>query len=211
VPDNFERVVAAAERIARSRQASLVAESLDVLRGHEGEGSAAYFGAWSALVPEWAGFAARTRRPPRDPANAVLSFGYTLLTQEAAGAVAACGLEPSFGFLHVDDHKRPSLALDLIEELRPVVVDTAVLTALRGGVLVDSHFRREVDSNAVLLTDEGRRRLLDLYELRMLQTFRHVVAGKVVTYRMGLLLQARQLAAAIRSGVPEYEPVSLRR
>jgi CRISP-associated protein Cas1 len=206
-----ENVSSAGARIERARRSVLDAAAVENVRGHEGDGSAAYFGAFSSLLPDWAGFVGRNRNPPLDPANAALSYGYTLLSTEATGAVAAAGLDPSFGYLHLDAKQRPSLALDLMEEFRPLIIDTIVITAFRGGILQPDHFRSEHKIPGVLLTEEGRRRFIAQYELRRLQTFRHLPSRKMVNYRMALLLQARQIALAVRRGVPEYEAIVLRR
>ncbi len=201
----------AADQIEDSRRLALEAPLVDIVRGHEGAASAAYFGALPSLFDDWTGFETRRRHPPLDPVNAALSFGYTLLTSEAVGAVAAAGLEPSLGYLHVDDASRPSLALDLVEEFRSPVVDSVVISMFHKQELTQRHFRNEEKSAAVLLTDEGRRRFIDNYERRMLTTFRHQPTGKIVTYRRALLLQARQIASAVRHGKADYTSVVWRR
>ncbi len=176
------------------------------LMGVEGSATSAYFSALDDLLPEGVTFPGRVRRPPTDPVNACLSFGYTLLTAEAVGAIAAAGLDPVVGFLHADQAARPSAALDLMEEFRPLIVDTVVLDMFRRKMLTNGHFRHE--GNAVLLNDAARKKFLDRFERRMLTPAFHSGSGKKVTYRRMLLLQARNLARAIEHRRPRlYEPV----
>ena len=119
------------------------ADNLDVLRGMEGQAAAAYFSAWPVLVnAAGISFEGRKRRPPPDPVNILLSFGYTLLCNQAQGMVEAAGMDPYLGALHAPSYGRPSLALDLIEEFRPIVVDTAVLRAINTGMLTPRDFFR---------------------------------------------------------------------
>jgi CRISP-associated protein Cas1 len=132
------------------------AEAPAELMGVEGASARAYFGVLGELMPDSLGFAGRNRRPPLDVVNAGLSYGYALLLAEAVAALCAVGLDPAVGLLHADDDDRPSLALDLIEEFRPLVVDQVVVTAARGGLLRPEHGRREDGVPGVLLTRAGR-------------------------------------------------------
>ncbi len=196
--DSAERLAALAERLsAFDRVASLL--------GVEGTATAEYFSVFGSLLPHGVKFPGRVRRPPTDPVNAALSFGYTVLTGEAVGAVAAAGLDPSAGFLHLDQATRPSLALDLIEEFRPLVVDTVVLDLFRRRMLTERNFRKE--GNAMLLNDDGREKFLHRFERRMLTTFHHTPTSRKVTYRRGLFLQARSIARTISTGRVLYEPI----
>ena len=206
-----EGFVEAAKAIEKARNGALSADLVEVVRGFEGAGSAAYFGVLPALFPEWTGFSKRVRRPPTDAVNSALSFGYKLLTSEATGAAAAAGLDPAFGYLHEDAYARPSLACDLVEEFRAPIIDSVVAAAFRGGVLTEQHFRTENGSSAVFLTDEGRRRFIERYEQRMLTQSKHLPSGKQTTYRRALFLQARQVAGAVKTGIPCFEPMGWRR
>lgn len=183
---------------------------LNVLLGVEGAAARSYFKAFGMLLPDDFQFEVRSRRPPMDPVNAALSFGYALLTGEAVSAAASAGLDPSVGFLHGDDDGRPSLALDLMEEFRPLVVDTTVLNLFRRNRLTADHFRSEDGRPGVLFTDEGRRRFLNAFEERMLTVFAHVPSGRRVSYRRGLYLQAVQFSAVLAGSEPAYRPVSWR-
>ncbi|MGH2771329.1 MAG: CRISPR-associated endonuclease Cas1, partial [Actinomycetota bacterium] len=191
------------------RRAALQAPTIPALMGVEGSASRDYFQAIALLLPEEAGFGGRNRRPPRDPANAALSFGYTLLLGEAVAALSVAGLDPHVGFLHAEDQGRPSLALDLVEEFRPLLVDTVVLELFRRRILTSESFRRDQEK-AVYLKDGPRRTFLAAFEERLLTRFAHVPSGTRTSYRRGVLLQARQLAGLVLGYADEYRPVSWR-
>ena len=122
--------------------------------GLEGEGASAYFGAIRTLLPSWAGFDGRNRRPPRDPFNACLSYGYAVLEGTILTAIGAAGLEPFAGFLHSDRSGKPSLTLDLIEEFRQPVVDRVALRLFRLRQLREEHFDQQ--PGRVLFTEKGK-------------------------------------------------------
>jgi CRISPR-associated protein Cas1 len=204
-----EPCLAAARAIEGRRRASLECQDIPALMGVEGSAAHPYFVALSALLDPAFGFRGRRRRPPPDPVNALLSLGYTPLVRECAGAAAAAGFDPNVGFLHARERARPSLALDLVEEFRAPVVDTAVLEALRGGALGPGDFRYE-DGGACRLTDTGLRRFLGLFEQRMLTTFAHVPSGQRLSYRRAPVppgSAARRVPAELRD---DYRPVSWR-
>ena len=208
--DGITGVVEDAHDLDRLWQRAVASTSVDEARGIEGAASAAYFKAFSRLVPEPFSFESRNRQPPRDPVNALMSFGYTITLSHIVGAVASCGLDPTAGFLHVEDATRPSLALDLLEEFRPLIVDTTVLNVLRRGILTPQHFRADDPKQGTRLTEQGRKRYLAALEDRVLELFGHVPSGKRVSYRRSFFLQARSVANAINAGQPDYEPVSWR-
>ncbi len=155
------------ENIARLEQAIApidTTENINSLCGLEGAGSAAYFGCFNQLIrTQEFTFHNRNRRPPTDPVNSLLSFGYSLLRHDVQGAINIVGFDPYLGYLHSDRYGRPSLALDLMEEFRPLVVDTVVLTALNKGILTPADFTTEPLSGAVSLLPEGRKTFLRLY------------------------------------------------
>jgi len=202
------QATAAAGRLLSSARAAASASGLRQLRGIEGSASRTYFGVWKHLLPADVGFGGRNRRPPRDPANAVLSYTYTMLTGMCAAALEGAGLDHHVGFLHDDEDGRPSLALDLVEEFRPLVADTVTLECFRRRTLTPADFRSR--DGGVLLVDEGRRRLLGAFEERMLTRFAHVPSGTRTTYRRALFLQARQIAALVRDATAVYTPVRWR-
>lgn len=205
-----DRLVRAADSILQRARDVNRAEGVAVAMGLEGAASADYFSVFDSLFPEWVEFPGRRRNPPTDPVNALLSYGYTILTSEATGALASVRLDAAFGFLHHDARDRPSLALDLIEEFRPLIVDAAVVNAVRRGTLTASDFRSDERNGGILLTENGRRKYLAALETRMLEVFTHLPTGRRASYRRAIFLQARQIAAAVESGDPVYESVRWR-
>lgn len=178
------------------------AGTIEEIMGIEGAAARAYFQALGVLVPEPLRFEGRSRRPPMDVVNAALSFGYTLLLGEATAALAAAGLDPAIGLLHTPADRRPSLALDLIEEFRPLVVEQVVVTAARNRRLRPEHGRAEEGRIGVLLTKAGRQALIDGYERRMLHTTRGALPGYAGSLRRHLHRQAQRLAAYVERGEP---------
>lgn len=169
---------------------------LDEHGGPEGAATREYFRAWrDDIETDW-GFTARLRRPPPDPVNAMLSFGYTLLASEAIAALCTAGLDPAVGFLHQARWGRPNLALDLMEEFRPVLVDAVVLRCLATGIVRQEDFTIEPDAGC-RMNPRARHSFLAAYERRMLTLYTHEPAGRRVSHRVGIGLQARALARAI--------------
>jgi CRISPR-associated protein Cas1 len=184
------------------------ASGLDELLGIEGNLAAYYFASFKHLIRPKAvsdlafDFNARNRRPPRDPVNAMLSFGYSMLAKECAVALAATGLDPFWGFYHQPRHGRPALALDLMEEFRPLIVDSAVISAINMGVVRDGDF--EFGSNGCMLTASGRKAFLKTYENRLDQMVSHPVFDYRVSWRRIIRVQAELLCRFIQGDVPEY-------
>jgi CRISPR-associated protein Cas1 len=178
------------------------------LMGFEGTGSAAYFKVFGLLLREGWSFEGRKRRPPTDPVNALLSFAYTLLYHQTMSAVQTVGLDPYLGFLHGSDYGKPAMALDLMEEMRPVLADSVVITAINKGILKLDDFDEHL--GAYRLTDGGRRSFLQQWEARLETERRHPVFGYKATYRRALMLQARLAARWLLDDVPEYPPLLIR-
>lgn len=200
----------AIEAIRGAEQRAERADDLDVLRGHEGEGSAAYFGVFDRLIKaEGFSFTKRVRRPPTDPVNALLSFGYALLANDVHAAVNVLGFDPYCGYLHADRYGRPSLALDLMEEFRPLLVDTTVLTCLNKRVIQFSDFTVAL-GNVHSLTPEGRKKFLLQYEERKQTEIQHPVFEYKATYQRCFELQARILAKCIQGELERYDPFVIR-
>jgi len=189
-------VISTAEALAVAGVALADAGSCDQLLGYEGTVSREYFGAWRLVLGGTWSFTARERRPPPDPVNAMLSFGYTLLVQEAVAALETAGLDSAVGFLHRGRWGRPCLALDVMEEFRPVIVDTVVLGCLTAGIVRFEEFTTAPDLGCRMGT-RARQGFLAACERRMLTLFTHELSGRRVCYRVGLGLQARALAAAL--------------
>ncbi len=144
----------------------------------------------------------RNRRPPRDPVNAMLSLAYSLLVKDVRIALCAVGFDPMVGFYHKPRHGRPALALDLMEEFRPLIADSVVLTAINTEAVQADHFVRA--AGGVALTDAGRRAFIGAYERRMDQDITHPLFGYQVTYRRVLKIQARLLGRALTGELDGY-------
>lgn len=181
---------------------------LDLLRGDEGEAARAYFQAFRYMVREGRddfGIDERTRRPPRDRMNAVLSFLYTLLRTECVAALEGVGLDPQVGFLHALRPGRPALALDLMEELRPVIADRLALTLVNRAQLRAEDFT-VYEGGAVYLNDEGRKTVILAYQKRKEEEVEHRVLGGKTPIGLIPHLQARLLARHLRNDLPHYVP-----
>lgn len=178
------------------------------LLGLEGAGTARYFGVFGGLLKDDWGFERRTKRPPRDPVNALLSFGYVLLMNQVASAVSVVGLDPYVGFLHSSQFGKPALALDVMEAFRPLVVDSVVLTVLNNRMLTERDFREEL--GVWRLTDEGRRTFLTKFEERLDTEIRHPVFDYRATYRRCLELEVRLVAKWLTGEICEFRPFMVR-
>jgi CRISPR-associated protein Cas1 len=200
-----ERVVA---RMARLLLALEGLADLDALRGAEGEAAQLYFSVFDHLIrspdPEIA-FRGRTRRPPLDPVNALLSFLYTLLTHECRSAAESVGLDPAVGFLHRDRPGRPSLALDLMEELRPVMADRLALSLFNRRQLRARDFEAR-DGGAVLLTDDARKLVLTAWQERKREERLHPFLGEKAPLGLVPFLQAQLLSRHLRGDLEAYPP-----
>ncbi len=202
-------LAAAIERLARIlRRVSLTELTLDELRGAEGEAAQVYFGVFNKLIrsPDAElSFTTRSRRPPLDPINALLSFLYTLLTHDCRSASEAVGLDPAVGFLHRDRPGRPSLALDLMEELRPILVDRLVLSLVNRRQLRSADFEKQ-DSGAVFLTDDARRTVLTAWQERKKEERKHPFLDETAPLGLVPFLQAQLLARHLRGDIDAYPP-----
>jgi len=147
------------------------AQSLDELRGVEGLAAARYFRRLGAFFPADTPFRERSRRPPKDAANALLSWTYTILLGEVEGAIRSHGLDAAVGTLHVDTANTPSLALDLLEPLRPAVADLLVLSVLNHNILRPEHFEKDLEDGGTYLTEEARKPFFSAYEQAMTRRF----------------------------------------
>ena len=209
--DNLTDVPAfqhALRRLKRIPQRLLVESDTNVLRGLEGEAAQAYFGVFDQLVRAESPllrFGGRNRRPPRDAFNALLSFLYTLLTHDCRSALETVGLDPAVGFLHRDRPGRPSLALDLAEEFRPLLGERLALSLINRKQLGQSDFRR-FDNGAVLLSDDARKTVLVAYQERKREQLQHAFLGEKVDIGLLPYLQAQLLARHLRGDLDAYPP-----
>jgi CRISPR-associated protein Cas1 len=200
------RALEALRRLARQ---ALCTGDLESLLGVEGTAAHYYFGHFAGMIKVDPGEAApafdftrRNRRPPRDPVNALLSLGYSLLVRDLTIVCHAIGFDPFIGFYHQPRFGRPALPLDLMEGFRPLIVDSVVLSAINGRMVTAADFLHAGDS--VALTPRGRKRFLQAYEQRMDALVTHPLFGYRVSYRRVLEIQARLLARVISGELRDY-------
>ena len=222
-------------KLKRASEDALETGSLETLLGVEGAAAGQYFqqfsgmikigddlaGAGEAAAPKQGAcpgeadqlafnfnFAHRNRRPPTDPVNAMLSLAYSMLTKDCTLAALAVGFDPYLGFYHQPRFGRPALGLDLMEEFRPLVAESTVLSCINNRVITERDFVRAGD--AVNLSAPGRKRFFQMYEQRMSSLITHPLFDYKVSYRRALELQARLLAKALTGEIPEYVPLLTR-
>lgn len=202
-------LAAAVLKFDASLRAALAAENLEVLRGVEGESARTYFAAFEYLIradrrqaftPD-----GRSRRPPRDRCNALLSYLYTLLTHECRSALESVGLDPQMGYLHALRPGRPALALDLVEEFRAILADRTALTLINRGQINDADFR-VTEGGGVLLTDESRRTVATAWQTRKQDVLTHPLLEAEIPCGLLPQVQARVLARTLRGDLPAYLP-----
>ncbi len=207
--DGMDAVGAAVTRIGILMRGLQNEHDLDAIRGREGDISRVYFGVLDQLITtqkESFIFHERSRRPPLDNMNALLSFIYTLLAHDCTGALEAVGLDPQVGFLHRDRPGRPSLALDLMEEFRPFFADRLALSLVNLRQVQAKGFRR-TESGAVEMTDETRKELLLAYQKRKQEDMLHPYLGQSAPLGLFFHLQALLLARHVRGDLDAYPPV----
>lgn len=197
-------------RLAAAIGQAGAAADLPALRGIEGSGSRAYFALYRAQLRGGLTFAQRTRRPPRDPVNALLSLAYTLLGEAVATALEIVGLDPYEGFYHADKYGRPALALDLLEEFRAPIADSVVLTLVNNRRLTAADFTANETTGGVYLSRDGLRVFLQAFSARLHARITHPLAGRPLTYQKCLEVQARLLAKTITGDLPAYRPLRVR-
>lgn len=184
------------------------AASIESLLGLEGAAAAHYFQAFPNMFKQTDdselrfNMDGRNRRPPTDPVNALLSFGYSMLTRSFVVALSAVGFDPFRGFFHQPRYGRPALALDMMEPFRSLIVDSSVITAINNGEIVRSDFIET--PVGVNLTDKGRKRFIAIFERRLDQEVTHPLFGYAVEYRRLFEMQARLLARYLLGEIPEY-------
>jgi len=188
--------------------ATEAAPGLPELLGIEGNAARLYFEAFPALIRAGGGaelgfdFTTRSRRPPKDPVNALLSFAYSLLAKDVAIAARAVGLDPFLGFFHQPRYGRPALALDLMEEFRPIIADSVVLSAINTGVVTGADFVRS--SLGTAMRPAGRKRFMAAYERRIEEEVTHPVFGYRISYRRVLEVQCRLLSRHLVGEIASY-------
>jgi CRISP-associated protein Cas1 len=203
-----ETVVSAAVTLANRLSDIRNAGDLDELRGHEGECANVYFGVLSSLITDQTGgfvFTRRSKRPPLDAANALLSFLYAILANDVRSALETTGLDPQVGFLHQIRPGRPSLALDIMEEFRAYLGDRVMLNLINlKQVSIDDFEVRE--SGEVRMSDDARKTVLSAYQKRKQEEITHPFLDEKMTIGLLPLVQAQLLARTIRGDLQEYPP-----
>jgi CRISPR-associated protein Cas1 len=214
-------------KLKRASEDALSATSIEELLGIEGAAASQYFQQFSGMVKvedDLPGlempvkdskqlafnfnFSNRNRRPPTDPVNAMLSLAYSMLAKDCTLAALAVGFDPYLGFYHQPRFGRPALGLDLMEEFRPLVAESTVLSCINNRVVTEKDFVRA--GQAVNLTAPGRKRFFQTYEQRMSSLITHPLFDYKVSYRRALELQARLLAKTLTGEIPEYVPLLTR-
>jgi CRISPR-associated protein Cas1 len=198
--------------MARLRDAARSAAGLGELLGIEGAAAHLYFREFPTMLSDRASwsfdFQGRNRRPPRDPVNSLLSLGYSVLTKELAGVCHAVGLDPYLGFLHQPRYGRPALALDLMEEFRPLIADSVALGLINRGELDEGDFIRS--ASGTILNERGRRQFWEAWFRRLDTDVSHPEFGYRMSYRRMLEVQARQLWRYVRGDSPSYHGFTTR-
>lgn len=183
-------------------------ESKDQLRGYEGEAASLYFSVFDELILQQKTdfiFSGRNKRPPTDNVNAMLSFAYTLLTNNIASALEAVGLDPYVGVMHTERPGRVSLALDLIEELRPVLADRFVLSLINKKVVNAKDFLKK-ENGAVLMKDDARKRFLSEWQNRKKEMLTHPYLKEKIEWGVVPHVQAMLLSRYLRGDLDAYPP-----
>ena len=209
--DNISR--AALNELSRLAKVAERQDSLEALYGVEGAASRVYFSHFTDMIKVTTNkmkfdFKERNRRPPKDPINALLSFTYALLTRSMTVCLFSVGFDPYFGFFHQPRFGRPSLALDLMEEFRPIVADSVVLTLVNNNEISENDFIYR--AGAVALTEDGKKKVIRAYERRLDTLIQHPIFEYTISYRRVFEVQARLLGRYLNGEISEY-PIFLTR
>ena len=207
-PEALDRLVEAERRLTDCARRMLLASDVATMRGLEGEAASLYFGVFDDLVrvdEPALRFGGRSRRPPLDRMNALLSFLYAILGHDCRSALEAHGLDPQVGFLHADRPGRASLALDLMEELRPVLADRLALSLVNRRQVGEGDFIVEA-TGGVRITDEARKRVLVAWQDRKKAEVRHPFLGETMAFGLVASVQAQLLARHLRGDLDGYPP-----
>ncbi len=203
------KVKSASEKLSESLGRARACTSLDSLRGIEGDAAASYFGVFDELIlrdKEVFGFSTRTRRPPMDATNAMLSLFYSVLSRDCSSALRGVGLDPYIGFLHVDRPGRRSLALDCMEELRSVMVDRFVVSAINNRIVGSSDFERR-ETGEVRLGEKGRKALFEAWQNKKKETITHPFLKEKIPWGLVPFVQAQLLCKCLRGDLDGYPPL----
>lgn len=208
--NNDEQLAVSIDKIAAMATKTDTVNNMDTLRGYEGNATRSYFKVFGQLFKERTefDFECRNRRPPKDPVNALLSFGYAMLAKDVTSALMKAGLDPYLGIYHVSHYGRPALALDLMEEFRCIIVDSTVLRTINSGMIEGKDF--EGYFGGVQMSEKGRKSFFAAYQQRLSQEITHPIFGYTLPYRRIIELQARFLAKVIRGELSDYTAFRVR-
>ncbi|MGP1385387.1 MAG: CRISPR-associated endonuclease Cas1 [Thainema sp.] len=202
-----EKAVQAIETLAELMETVTTVESLESMLGYEGTGANLYFQAYASLLKGKFEFEKRTRRPPTDPVNSLLSLGYTLLSQNVHAMVEGVGLHTHFGNLHLPKTNRPSLVCDLVEEFRAIAVDSLVAYLINSNIFSEEDFTPPDERGGVYLYPDAMKRFLKHWEEKLQQSVTHPHTGYKVSYRRCLELQVWEYVACLTGEQPVYRPM----
>lgn len=194
------------------REKVMRCETISEIIGYEGQGAKAYFDGLSLLINPEFQFHGRNRRPPRDEFNSMISLGYSILMNELYGKIEAKGLNPYFGFLHRDKENHPTLASDMIEEWRAVIVDSTVMSMINGHEIQKEDFVTDLEQPGCFLTRNGIKVFLSKLEKKLQTEVKYLdYIDYAVSFRRGIALQADALVKAIEAGdAALYKPIEIR-
>lgn len=195
-------------RLAPPDSAAGRMHGLGPLLGLEGGASAAYYGVFGGLLKGDWGFPGRAKRPPTDPINALLSFGYTVLTNQVVSLTHAVGLDPGLGVLHQPGFGKPALALDLVEAFRAIIVDSVAITMVNTGQLGPGDFEEQL--GAYRLREAGRRAFIEKLEARLSEVVQHPTLRAPISYRRCIEIQVRLFAKHAQGEIERYVPFTVR-
>jgi CRISP-associated protein Cas1 len=196
------------DQLALIGQTLAMCQNLETLRGHEGEAARIYFGVFDHLIlvqKEHFFFRERSRRPPLDNMNSLMSFLYTLLTHDVVSCLETVGLDPAVGYLHRDRPGRPGLSLDLIEELRPVIADRLALSLVNRQQVKGSGFKT-TETGAIQMDDDTRKQVLVAYQKRKQEEIRHPFLDEKISVGLIPYAQAMLMARHLRGDLDGYPP-----
>lgn len=209
---DVNRIEQVIEQLQKSRKAALNCRNLDELRGIEGNAASSYYSVFDECILQQKKefcFRERNRRPPLDRVNAMLSLAYSLLAAEVSAALEGVGLDSYVGFLHRDRPGRTSLALDVMEELRPLIADRFVLRIINRKQIHPNDFVIK-ENKAVILTDDARRTFLQLWQKRKEQLVTHPFLKEKISWGLIPHVQALLLARYLRGDLDAYPPILIR-
>ncbi|PST49312.1 subtype I-C CRISPR-associated endonuclease Cas1 [Bifidobacterium callitrichos] len=203
---NVERIANQSRQLSETLRIVMQSGSIDELRGVEGKAAKDYFLAFDDMIltrKDDFYFEQRSRRPPLDRMNALLSFSYAMLRGDCMAALQGVGLDPYVGFMHVDRPGRPSLALDLMEELRPALSDRFALTLVNKGIITEDDFEQQ-ENGGVLTTEKGRKKVLEAWQQRKQEQITHPYLQEKLPWGLVPYVQAMLLARCVRGDLDAY-------